>query len=43
MTLCPVAGPLSACVSQRTGGASGRGLLAIADIAIFEGRTPFTT
>lgn len=43
VTLCPVAGPQTACVSQRTGG-SGRRLLATpADIAIFEGRTPFTT
>ena len=41
--LCPIAGPQTACVSQRTGG-SGRRLLATpADIAIFEGRTPFTT
>ncbi len=40
--LCPIAGPQTACVSQRTGG--GRRLLATpADIAIFEGRTPFTT
>lgn len=44
VTLCPVAGPLAACVTQRTGGTSGRRLLATpADIAIFEGRTPFTT
>ena len=42
VTLCPIAGPLSACVTQRTGG--GRRLLAtVADTAVFEGRTPFTT
>ncbi len=41
--LCPIAGPQTACVNQRMGG-SGRRLLATpADIAIFEGRTPFTT
>ncbi|KAI7845333.1 hypothetical protein COHA_001174 [Chlorella ohadii] len=43
VTLCPVAGPLTACVSQRTGGAGRRLLATPADIAIFEGRTPFTT
>ncbi|PRW44907.1 fibronectin isoform X1 [Chlorella sorokiniana] len=43
VTLCPIAGPQTACVSQRTGGSGRRLLSTPADIAIFEGRTPFTT
>ncbi|PRW45179.1 lactation elevated 1 [Chlorella sorokiniana] len=44
VTLCPIAGPQSACVTQQTGATRGRRLLEEpAGIAQFEGRDPFST
>ena len=41
--LCPIAGPESECRTLNTGTPGGRRLRATNNIAIFNGRTPFTT
>ena len=44
VTLCPIAGPESACRTQRTGSPGNRRLLAgPADVATFGGCNPLTT
>lgn len=44
VTMCPIAGPLSACITQRTGGPSRRRMLeAPASVITFDGLDPLTT
>ena len=44
VTVCPIAGPLSACITQRTSGPNRRRMLETpASVATFEGLNPLTT
>lgn len=44
VTVCPIAGPESDCLTQRTGSTSRRSLLdAATDVATFDGLDPLTT